>query len=318
MGNLIDCNGPEPLPHGEQKNGVPASPGVKKVASSSSTAAAIPTLDPARWLSFTLIEKVELSPDTRLFRFALPSSAHCLGLPIGKHVWMRFTPPGGGEDDVVQRSYTPTSSDSDLGTVDFVIKVYFAGVHPKFPAGGQLTQHLESLPIGAAVEMRGPKGRLSYAGRGRIEIEEYGEPTPDVRTVQRIGMIAGGTGITPMLQIIRAVFADPEDTTELALIFANKSVDDILLRKELEILVAAQPERFRLHFTLDAPPADWPSTYSSGFVNAAMIAANLPAVSAVGDHSTQILMCGPPPMMRFACVPALKELGFTEDDWFRF
>lgn len=297
---------------------LPIESSVPTAATSTSTSAAagVPTLDPKRWIPFTLTEKVELSPDTRLFRFALPSPGHCLGLPIGKHVWMRFTPPGGDEDDVVQRSYTPTSSDADLGQVDFVIKVYFAGVHPKFPDGGALTQHLEQLPIGGTIEMRGPKGRLAYAGCGRLEIEEYGEPQPEVRRARRIGMIAGGTGITPMLQIIRAAFADADDTTEIALIFANKSEGDILLRAELEALVLAHPTRFRLHFTLDAPPADWPAQHSSGFVTNAMIAANLPA--AASDHSTQILMCGPPPMLRYACIPALEELGFGEDDWFRF
>ena len=36
------------------------------------------------------------------------------------------------------------------------------------------------------------------------------------------------------------------------------------------------------------------------------------------DHTAQILMCGPPPMLRYACIPALEELGFGEGDWFRF
>ena len=255
-------------------------------AATATATVGVPTLDPKRWIPFTLIEKVELSPDTRLFRFALPSLGHCMGLPIGKHVWMRFTPPGGDEDDVVQRSYTPTSSDADLGQVDFVIKVYFPNVHPKFPDGGALTRHLEQLPIGGTIDMRGPKGRLAYGGSGKLEIEEYGEPQPEVRRARRIGMIAGGTGITPMLQIIRAAFADPDDTTEIALIFANKSEDDILLRAELEALLVAQPTRFRLHLTLDSPPLDWPAHHSSGFVTKAMIAANLPA--AAEDHSTQV------------------------------
>ena len=140
---------------------------------------------------------------------------------------------------------------------------------------------------------------------------------PITRRARRIGMIAGGTGITPMLQIIRAIFKDPVDKTEVSLIFANKSEDDILLRNELEMLKEQHSDRFHLHFTLDTPPSDWPATYSTGFITAPMVEAHLPSPS-LDDHSTQILMCGPPPMLRYACMPALESLGFTEDDWFRF
>jgi cytochrome-b5 reductase len=54
--------------------------------------------------------------------------------------------------------------------------------------------------------------------------------------------------------------------------------------------------------------------YSSGFVNADMIKDHLPAA---GDQ-TQILMCGPPPMIKFACIPNLEKLGFTSDMYFDF
>jgi cytochrome-b5 reductase len=40
-------------------------------------------------------------------------------------------------------------------------------------------------------------------------------------------MIAGGTGITPMYQIIKASIQDPKDQTKLSLIYANVNEDDI-------------------------------------------------------------------------------------------
>ena len=61
-----------------------------------------------------------------------------------------------------------------------------------------------------------------------------------VHKVKKIGMVAGGTGITPMLQIIRAIQRDPTDTTEVWLIFANQTEEDILLRKELEAVPNAR------------------------------------------------------------------------------
>jgi hypothetical protein len=47
----------------------------------------------------------------------------------------------------------------------------------------------------------------------------------------RGGRVQGGTGITPVLQVIAAVLADPKDTTQLSLIYANQSEDDILVRR---------------------------------------------------------------------------------------
>jgi cytochrome-b5 reductase len=49
---------------------------------------------------------------------------------------------------LVVRPYTPISSDDESGFVQFMIKVYFRDVNPKFPDGGKMSQHLESLNIG--------------------------------------------------------------------------------------------------------------------------------------------------------------------------
>ena len=54
--------------------------------------------------------------------------------------------------------------------------------------------------------------------------------------------------------------------------------------------------------------------YSSGFISAEMISEHLPPPGA----STQILMCGPPPMIKFACLPNLEKLQYTEDMYVPF
>lgn len=158
-----------------------------------------------------LTEKEALSHDTRRFRFALPSEKHVLGLPVGQHISLRFTDADG---KLVMRSYTPVSSDDALGYVDLVVKVYFKNVHPKFPDGGKMSQHLESLQIGDTIEVSGPKGKLSYMGKGEIHIKHrVRDPAPEIRVAKKIAMIAGGTGITPMLQIIRRALQNPEYVT---------------------------------------------------------------------------------------------------------
>lgn len=64
---------------------------------------------------------------------------------------------------------------------------------------------------------------------------------------------SGGTGITPMLQLIRHITKDQSDKTEMALLFANQTEKDILLRKELEAIVEQFPEKFKLWYTIDVP-----------------------------------------------------------------
>lgn len=44
-------------------------------------------LNPKKKIPFELVEKIELSHNTRLFRFALQSPRHKLGLPIGNHMF---------------------------------------------------------------------------------------------------------------------------------------------------------------------------------------------------------------------------------------
>ena len=159
-------------------------------------------VDPNVKYALELIKKEELSHDTRLFRFALPSDEHCLGLPIGQHIYLSARING----SLVVRPYTPTSSDEDLGHMDLVVKIYPANVHPKFPDGGKMTQYLESLNIGDTIDVRGPSGHLVYRGKGAFDIKEDKKGPVKETKVKNVSMIAGGTGITPMLQLVRAVF----------------------------------------------------------------------------------------------------------------
>jgi len=249
--------------------------------------------------SLKLIEREVLSHDTRRFRFELPSNEHILGLPVGQHIYLSATVNG----QLIVRPYTPVTSDDDKGYMDLVVKVYFKNSHPKFPDGGKLTQYLENLKINDTIDVRGPSGRLVYNGKGEFAIRPDKKSQPVIHRAKRVGMIAGGTGITPMLQLIRQVFKCPDDETQLSLLFANQTEKDILLRAELEEIAAQYPSRFHLWYTVDRPEGDW--KYGSGFVSAEMIQEHLPPPS----EETLILMCGPPPMINFACEPNLEKLG---------
>jgi nitrate reductase (NAD(P)H) len=45
-------------------------------------------LNPREKIAFSLAERIELSHNVRLFRFALQSPQHRFGLPVGKHVFL--------------------------------------------------------------------------------------------------------------------------------------------------------------------------------------------------------------------------------------
>lgn len=257
-------------------------------------------VDPQSKYPLPLIEKEDISHDTRRFRFKLPSDKHVLGLPIGQHITLSAQI----NNELVIRSYTPVSSDDDLGYVDLVVKVYMKNTHPKFPDGGKMSQYLESLKIGDTIDVRGPSGRLQYLGNGTFSIKNMRKEPPSIIKVKKVNMIAGGTGITPMLQLIRHISKDKNDNTQLALLFANQTERDILVRNELEEVANEHPAQFKLWYTVDTASEGW--KYSTGFVNADMISQHLfPAAS-----DTIILMCGPPPMINFACTPNLDKLGF--------
>lgn len=257
-------------------------------------------VDPVVKYSLPLIQKDIISHDTRKFKFGLPTPDHILGLPIGQHVHL-VAKIG---EDVVIRSYTPVSSDNDHGYVDLVIKVYFKNVHPKFPEGGKLSQHLENMKIGDTIDFKGPSGRLVYKGQGKFFIKIFRKDPPKEYNVKKIVMLAGGTGITPMLQLIRAIIKDPTDETQASLLFANQTEKDILLRDELDDLAKNHPNKLKLWYTLDTSSENWP--YSTGHINAEMIKEHLFPPS----PDTIVLMCGPPPMINFACNPNLEKLGY--------
>ncbi|KAF2787466.1 NADH-cytochrome b5 reductase 1 [Melanomma pulvis-pyrius CBS 109.77] len=236
-------------------------------------------LKPNEFQNFELKEKTILSHNTAIYRFKLPNPTDILGLPIGQHISLAATIDGQPKE--VVRSYTPISSDIDKGYFDLLIKSY---------PTGNISKHVASLMVGQTMRVKGPKGAMVY--------------TPNM--VRHFGMIAGGTGITPMLQIIKAIIRGREtgDVTEVDLLFANVNPEDILLREDLDSL-AANDSRFRVHYVLNNPPEKW--TGGVGFVTPDMIKSKLPAPA----QDIKILICGPPPMVS-AMKKATEGLGYTK------
>merc|ERR1712003_76475 len=92
------------------------------------------------------------------------------------------------------------------------------------------------MGIGDEIEVKGPIGHVSYFGRGKFTIHK------NVEMLNHVGLIAGGTGITPAYQIIKAVVKDKKDNTKVYLLYANKTEEDILLKDELDELARKYPK----------------------------------------------------------------------------
>lgn len=245
-------------------------------------------LDEETFRAFPLISIAQVSHNSKILRFGLPSPDATLGLPLGRHISLRvFLSETTGE--AVTRPYTPISGMHDRGFFDLLVKVY---------PDGKMTQVLDKMKIGQTLEVRGPKGSFQYVP-GKVRF---------------FGMIAGGSGITPMWQILSELLREESrDPVRIALIYANETEDDILMRKEMEALAEkhGQSGQFRMYFVLNKPLDGWKG--GRGFVSEDMIR------SEIGKPESEklVLLCGPPAMNK-AMRGHLTRLGYDEESIFRF
>lgn len=132
--------------------------------------------------------------------------------------------------------------------------------------------------------------------------------------VRHFGMVAGGTGLTPMLQIINAIHRGRAsgDKTEIDFIFANVTEQDIVMKEDLDALADHDP-RFRIHYVLDKPGQGFIG--GVGFVSPGMLKVRLMVPYTPSFPSVQQLIfdrngCpNPPPISRFCFAVLLLWLA---------
>jgi cytochrome-b5 reductase len=141
-----------------------------------------------------------------------------------------------------------------------------------------------------------------------------------------IALIAGGTGITPMYQLARAIFSNPDDKTKVTLVFGNISEEDILLKREFEDLENTYPQRFRAFYVLDNPPKTWSG--GKGFITKELLKTVLPEPK---EENIKVFVCGPPGLYKAISgvkkSPTdqgeldggiLEQLGYNKDQVYKF
>lgn len=211
--------------------------------------------------------------DTKTFCFALPDDATLDMLP-GDHLYVHATIDG----KMVKRPYTPSSVPGTTGYFDLTVKRYESGM---------ISKYLHDREIGDTVLMSGPN-----PGGHWVE-----------GMAKKVGFVAGGTGITPMISIIRWILAKGLGV-ELFLVFANKTEADIIFREEWEGNVR-EHATFHCYHVLEHPPAGW--SQGTGRITEEILRRQLPPPG----PDTIIFLCGPPPMVD-ALEATLKGIGYSE------
>ena len=103
----------------------------------------------------------------------------------------------------------------------FVVKVYPNGI---------LGNYLKNLEINESAKFEGPLGQLEYKN---YQIIKKGDIVAE--NVKKIGLVAGGSGITPLLQLMRYIH-DENHQVKCVLVFSNKTESDILCHDILKDL----------------------------------------------------------------------------------
>ena len=186
------------------------------------------------------------------------------------------------------------------GHLDLLVKVY---------PNGPMSEHLHSMEPGQTLSIKGPIPKYPWSPNKH----------------DHITLIAGGTGITPMYQLIRNIFGNSEDKTKVSLVFGNIGEKDILLKEEFDKLEKEFPERFKTFYTLDSPPESW--KFGKGFITKDLLKEVIPNPK---SENIKVFVCGPPGIYKAVSGPKvsptdqgdltgiLKELGYTKEQVYKF
>lgn len=269
------------------------------------------------FLSLRLDDVEIVNHNTKRLRFKLPEEDMVSGLHVASAVLTKYKPEGA--EKPVMRPYTPISDEGAFpsrswpltsrtntcatdtkGYMDFLIKKY---------ENGPMSTHLHDMVPGQRLDIKGPLPKYPWAENKHAHI----------------GLIAGGTGITPMFQLCRAIFNNPDDKTKVTLVAGNVSEEDVLLKSELAHLENTYPNRFRAFYVLDNPPKEW--TGGKGYITKELLKTVLPEPK---TENIKLFVCGPPPMMKSISgdkksprdqgelVGILKDLGYAQDQVYKF
>eukprot|EP01116_Phalansterium_solitarium_P006512 TRINITY_DN18838_c0_g1_i1.p1 TRINITY_DN18838_c0_g1~~TRINITY_DN18838_c0_g1_i1.p1 ORF type:complete len:341 (+),score=-44.25 TRINITY_DN18838_c0_g1_i1:159-1181(+) len=211
------------------------------------------------WQQYPVLAVTDVSPDTKLIRLGLPHANDRLRLSPGQHIYVGLRKNDGG---MVSRSYTPVTD--AYGYFEIIVKTYKAGI---------ISRYIHGLHVDEKIHIKGPAGKYEHP-----ELDSFGHYV----------MLACGSGITPMFQLLTTIFSSPLEMATVTLVYANRTEDDILLRKELDAFAGRHRSRLVIVYVLSQPKdSAWTP---SGHINSTVIRSAL--ADGKDDQSTMVLVCG--------------------------
>ena len=221
-----------------------------------------------KYRDLTVKEVVQETRDTISIVFEQPSDGP-VHYKAGQFLTL-IVPVNGKE---VRRAYSLCSSpytDQDLA------------VTVKRVEGGLMSNWLaDHLDVGLKVKVMEPMGQFTTefsAARKRHLI-----------------MFAGGSGITPMMSIIKSILHQEPDSI-VSLIYCNRDIDSIIFKDALEGMQTRDEGRLHVIHVLDNAPMNWQGY--SGLLNHDMLTRLFERIPDWGIDNTTYLMCGPEGMMK--------------------
>ena len=257
-------------------------------------------LDPERFLDLKLKAVEPYNHNTSRFIFELPGDGSGAALsPVTSLIAVRASEgaPGAPVDKkgkLAVRAYTPISRPEHEGEIVLLIKKYEKGVISKYVH--------EQLKPGDTLAVKGPIPKFPYKGTYSsptcfVSHVFSSTPIPAANEYEHVALIGGGSGITPLYQLLDNALRDPTNKTRFTLLYANVSESDILLHDELAALERAYPHALRVVHTLDNPPAGWAG--AKGYISREFISAHVPPAER-GDR-IKVLICGESRAAPFVC-----------------
>jgi len=222
------------------------------------------------------------SPDAVSLTFAIPKElAGDYSFAPGQYLTLRTTMDG----EEVRRSYSICSGPDD-GELRIAVKKVDGGAFSSWAA--------DELKAGDELDVMTPTGRFGVA------------PAPDAARVY-IGF-AAGSGITPILSIVKGVLAR-EPQSRFFLFYGNRSTAGMLFREALEELKDRFLQRFAVFHVISGEEQDIPILHGrlDGEKVRVLLRSLVPAASV--DH---VFICGPTGMsddIEATC----REIGVAED-----
>jgi len=195
---------------------------------------------PTQFVSVPVIASRHTTHDSKIVTFGLPEGMS-LDLPVSSAIVMKVLEDeqdgndSGKKKRDVMRPYNPISNSRREGSFDILVKIY---------PGGKAGTYVGQLKAGDAVSFKQTKPNVK---KFRYP---FFDSSNDDDARNTITMIAGGTGVAPMLQALYPLLETPGDRTRVRLLYGNKSAEDILLRPELDELARRYPDRLRIHYVI--------------------------------------------------------------------